>query len=93
MAKKKNIHKLNENAIQKKVDEIKLESHVLAVKNNHHVDIAKQVKYHASNLRSAIDETVLWAKKEKLGKQTLKLLDTLVDGFAVFLTSLIKDKE
>jgi hypothetical protein len=41
-------------------------------------------------LRNAIDRTVAWAKKEKLGKQTLKLLDTLVDGVGVFLTSLVR---
>jgi hypothetical protein len=34
----------------------------------------------------------LWAKKEKLGKQTIKLLDTLVDSVSVFLTTLIKGK-
>jgi hypothetical protein len=42
-------------------------------------------------LRSAIDSTILWAKKEKLGKKTIQLLDTFVDGANVFLTNLVKE--
>jgi hypothetical protein len=58
MAKKKNINLTKEHTVQKKIDEIKLASHVHAVKTGHHVDINQQLKYHASELRNAIDRTV-----------------------------------
>jgi hypothetical protein len=92
MAKKKNIHTSKENILQKKVDAVKLESHVISVKKDKHVNFTKEFKYHTSELRNAIDKTVAWAKKEKLGKQTLALLDSLVDGVSVFFTALVKDK-
>jgi hypothetical protein len=59
MVKKKNVHSLKENVIKKKIDEIKLEAHVDAVKKNRHTDISKELKYHTSKLRNAIDKTVL----------------------------------
>jgi hypothetical protein len=92
MAKKKSVDKTKDNILQNKIDQIKLEAHVDSVKKDQHTDLSKELMYHANELRNAIDKTVAWAKKEKLGRQTLKLLDTLVDGAGVFLTTLVKGK-
>ncbi|MDR2369364.1 MAG: hypothetical protein LBD63_01935 [Mycoplasmataceae bacterium] len=92
MLKKKKIDSSKTKTLQKKIDQVKLEAHVDSVKNDRHTDISKELNYHATELRSAIDKTILWAKKEKLGKQTMKLLNTLVDGVGIFLTALVKRK-
>jgi hypothetical protein len=38
-----------------------------------------------------MDETIKWAKQEKLGSQTKKFINLLVDGIAVFLTNLVEE--
>jgi hypothetical protein len=50
------------------------------------------MKFHSSNINNAFSETIKWAKTEELGKQTQRFMNLLVDGIAVFLDNLIKDK-
>ncbi|MDR3330451.1 MAG: hypothetical protein LBS76_04205 [Mycoplasmataceae bacterium] len=79
-------------SVQDKIDEIKLEAHVDAIKKGKHTDVVEEIKFRAGNVRNATNEAVKWAKKEKLGKQTKKFVDLLVDGIAVFLENLVEDK-
>ncbi|MDR3257946.1 MAG: hypothetical protein LBT17_04050 [Mycoplasmataceae bacterium] len=84
---------INKKTVQHKIDEIKLEAHVDAVKKGKHTDVVEEIKYRASTVREAMDETIKWAKKEKLGKQTKKFVDLLVDGIAIFLTNLVEERK
>jgi hypothetical protein len=55
--------------------------------------VVEEIKFRASTVREAMDETIKWAKKEKLGKQTKKFVDLLVDGIAIFLTNLVEEQK
>jgi hypothetical protein len=44
--------------VQHKIDEIKLEAHVDAVKKGKHTDVVEEIKFRASTVREAMDETI-----------------------------------
>ncbi|MDR1991704.1 MAG: hypothetical protein LBP70_03185 [Mycoplasmataceae bacterium] len=90
MTRKKN-HINKSKSIQQKVDDVKLLAHVDAVKTGKHTNVLQELEYRASSLRKALNETSTWAKKVKLRKQTMKLLDLLTEGAGVFLLSLIRE--
>jgi hypothetical protein len=50
--------KVNKKVVQDKIDEIKLDAHVDAIKKGTHTDIASEMKFHSSNINNAFSETI-----------------------------------
>jgi hypothetical protein len=78
---------------QKKIDEIKLESHVLDVKHAKNSDVVSSFNHQITNFQKAVKNTLTYAKNKGVDQQLKKLLNNLTDCVAIFITNLIDDKE
>ncbi|GHU31293.1 hypothetical protein FACS1894166_02470 [Bacilli bacterium] len=76
---------------QKKIDEIKLESHVLDVKQGKNSNVASSINHQITNLQKAVKNTIAYGKSKGIDKQLKKLLDNLTDCVALFITNLIDE--